>query len=323
MNGGSSEAVKRILQIALLSALLPQTGIAEEETLEARKQRIMRKYLRESSAITQSDLAVPSDELEEEQVAESEKFQEPDMEFERHKGPVARPIIPPRQAMVQQERENWLLSDIEDEEDPFGEQKAKDSKNDYWSMLGQREDSSIYGSERRERRYGDDRPDASSRSRRSRFDVQDEGASSARSVFGFSREEQFKQEGYGSAGQEDIFGRTIQNTGVADPVQLQPRRTYGASPDSGMLLNIPSSQARASEADRLKEDKKRQGYIPFKNLQQMESERSQRWGDPALPEQKTYTKPNLYQQYKERNKTWEPTADDAYLDEMIRKAHGR
>ncbi|MBT8042761.1 MAG: hypothetical protein HKP10_08855 [Kiritimatiellales bacterium] len=315
--------VKRTFQIVLLAILLSHAGGAEEETLEARRQRIMRKYLQESSAIMQSDMAVPDDELENEQVLDSEKFQEPDVEFERHKGPVVPPRMPPRQTMVRQESDNWLLSDVEEEEDPFGRQKSEDSMSDYWSMLEQREDSTPYGSERRDQRYGDDRYDTYSRRDSGRYDFRDEASSSTRSPFGFSNEEQFKQDGYRTTRRPDIFGRTVQDPDMADSAQLQPRRTYGSSPDSGMLLNMPFSQTQAAGEDRLQEDKARQGYIPYKNLQQMDRERSQRWGDQRDSSEQIYTKPNPYQQYKERNKVWEPTADDAYLDEMIRKAHGR
>ena len=51
--------------------------------MEERKRRITRKYLRERTNVTQSDSMVPVDRPNEEQIADSKRFQEPKVAFER------------------------------------------------------------------------------------------------------------------------------------------------------------------------------------------------------------------------------------------------
>ena len=80
--------------MALLFLLVSHAGA--EETLEERKQRIMRKYLRERIDIVSSGLTVDTGEIDDESVKDSEMMQVEDLEFERHEGGVVMP--PPRQA---------------------------------------------------------------------------------------------------------------------------------------------------------------------------------------------------------------------------------
>jgi len=54
--------MKRTVQTVLILTLLaPLCCVAREETMEERKQRIMRKYLRERSSIFQSPKIIPID----------------------------------------------------------------------------------------------------------------------------------------------------------------------------------------------------------------------------------------------------------------------
>lgn len=103
---------------------------AVEETLEERKKRIMRKYVRVKATITQSDIEVIGSSGEDERVIASEIMQVEDLEFERQEpGQIIRPPV------VQQNRQmnqsNWLL----DSEEIDLEEKMS-QQGEYWSMFG-------------------------------------------------------------------------------------------------------------------------------------------------------------------------------------------
>ncbi|MEA2067874.1 MAG: hypothetical protein U9P12_01625, partial [Verrucomicrobiota bacterium] len=148
--------MSRAVQILLLAVLLPMVGSAREETLEERKQRITRKYLRERVNVSQSDMVVPGDLPEDERVLDSERFKEPEMDLQRQQ-PGAMPLPPPQRRPLPPKKSdsNWLLDSIEEEEtdpyaDPFAISKPTDSKKDYRAMFGGRQD----GSSRSENRFG-------------------------------------------------------------------------------------------------------------------------------------------------------------------------
>jgi hypothetical protein len=42
-------------------------------------------------------------------------------------------------------------------------------------------------------------------------------------------------------------------------------------------------------------------------------------GGQRTQQQRQYYKPDAYQQWKERSKAWDPTKDDAYLDDLMRQ----
>ena len=115
-----------IIQLLLISIC----SAAVEETLEERKQRIMRKYARIKTTITQSDIEVVNAPSEDERVIASEIMQVEDVRFERHEP--ERMIRPPVvQQNLQMKQSNWLL---DSEEIDFEENR--DQQGEYWSMFG-------------------------------------------------------------------------------------------------------------------------------------------------------------------------------------------
>lgn len=113
--------------MALLFLLVSDVGA--EETLEERKQRIMRTYLRERIDIVSSGLTVDTGEIYDEQVKESEIMQVEDLEFDRHEGGV---VIPPRQIprpLPNQQETWWAEPEVE-------ELESSKANSEYWSMFG-------------------------------------------------------------------------------------------------------------------------------------------------------------------------------------------
>lgn len=113
--------------MGLLFLLISHAGA--EETLEERKQRIMRKYLRERIDIVSSGLTVDTGEIDDESVKDSEMMQVEDLEFERHEGGV---VMPPRQVprpLPSQQENWWSETEVEELESSKG-------TSDYWSMFG-------------------------------------------------------------------------------------------------------------------------------------------------------------------------------------------
>ncbi|MDH3981567.1 MAG: hypothetical protein OES84_01560, partial [Kiritimatiellaceae bacterium] len=266
--------MNKAVQILLLcSFLFPMVGTAREETLEERKKRIVRKYLREHRPISQSDIMVPSDQLpEDEKVAESEKYEQTADMFERQEAG-SMPAPPPQQyrrpiPQPLQNNSSWLLNEesaeMEDPyADPFALDKPKDAgtRNDYWN----RRTDETTGSESRD---GSGRYDPyASRERASGMDPR-----SRQDIYsGAERNQKDSRYGYDGISSSDgesgnrydrqQYGTIYGSSGVG----LQPRRrTYGSSPESGML-DSSFPQLNPSEADRRSQpgyDADRSGYTP-------------------------------------------------------------
>ena len=122
--------MKRYVQMLVLMALLaPLTGLAREETQEERRQRIMRKYLRERTTTVQSDLVVPLDEEpEDDELLDSQRFIEPEVNIQRQEGGVRPPPQMPRRPIQKTENRNWLLDEdpVDDPyEDPYATEEEK------------------------------------------------------------------------------------------------------------------------------------------------------------------------------------------------------
>lgn len=296
------------VQILLLFALLPMVGMAREETLEERKQRIVRKYLRENMTITQSDMYVPSDlPSEDEEIINSEKFQGVDIGIEREEGSPSQIIRPPQQRPMPVPRadSNWLLDNSDEIDDPYADPYA-----DPFSS-GAMDSGSPWDTY-----SGTESPQKDKRSDPYRYDPnqrQDENQAMTdgqqRSGFGSSS---------GFSGRADSFGQQQRERSTySSGLDLQKRnRTYGSDPSEG-LLTSPYPQLDASSS---KDAERTQGFQPYKSPYDTQREkRSQQWG--AQPEQKQpdYQRPDYQQQWKERNKTWDPTQDDAYTSEMMKQ----
>ena len=154
--------MKRNVQILLLFAcVVPLLVRAEEETMEARKRRITRKYLRERMDITYSEEVVPGGDAENEDILASEKFKLPEVDLERQQ-PGAQMPPPVRQPAPRTDNRNWLLSETAEPDDPYADPFAeKDSKDEPektdWTTWGtEREPSPFIGTQRESRFNGRD-----------------------------------------------------------------------------------------------------------------------------------------------------------------------
>lgn len=313
--------MKKPVQILLMLALFPMVGSAREETLEERKQRIVRKYLRERAAVTQSDMVVPSDLPEDERITESEKFKDAEVSLEREEAG-AKPYMPPQPRPVQQRQSsNWLLDDTTETDTGYGmfgntADPSIDNGDDLWSSWGGDSVDDPYNArENTDRRYNPNPRE------------QDTGQGYANGRRGPS-----EQRGYYTQSGADIFGRSQPSTTQPDyntGFGLQDnQRTYGVSPDQG-LLNSPYRQIESYDADGLRREQDGSGagttpsgYQPYKSqYERQREERQKQWGTtPGYQQEKQqeFQRPNQYQQFKDRNKAYDPLADDAYLNQNRR-----
>lgn len=302
--------MKNIVQILLLCAVLPTFAAPRgEETLEERKKRITRKYVRETGTISQGQEFVPSDlPSEDARVAESEKFSKVDSAFKAEDrmsmgAPSPRPRGIPRAT-----NNNWLLGDAEKEADPSSSpyddlmnpsaEPEADDRRDYWSS-----------------RRGE-----ATRRTRSWFG---QGGDGRYSSGGFADPRAPVNSG---APRDSIYGRTGLFGDTRAPYTspfsgglgtTDGRGTYGAP-----IAPTDSSTGGPATERPTYGIGSRRGYQPYKSPYEIQREqRSQQWGETLRRnEQETpYQKPNSYQQWKQRNQgqSWDPTSDDAYLREVM------
>ena len=95
--------MKRNVQILLLVAcMVPLFVQAEEETMEERKRRITRKYLRERMDIIYSEEVVPGDDVEAEGVLASEKLRQSDGGLDQQEPgmPLPPPVITTTRSLI-------------------------------------------------------------------------------------------------------------------------------------------------------------------------------------------------------------------------------
>ena len=303
--------MNKLVQILFFIALIPMLGMAREETMEERKRRVTRKYLRERMDIAQSDMMVPEELAEDFQITDSEKFKEVEIDLQRQE-PGTMPLPrPPRRPAPLAENNNWLLIDTELEDDPYAnpfDTTDTQSKDNYWEMWGgTANETSRDKNMRREQRY-----DPYS-TREKEYDPR----AQARSEQGLFKSSPSSTDRSGSSvfgNRQSIFGRQ-QNESIGGELGAQGMRTYGSDPDNGLLAS-PFSRTKEPEPSRSLES---QRYTPYKSSYETErQQRQQQWGKQEVPKQE-YKKPDSYQQWKDRSKAWDPTRDDAYLDELMEK----
>lgn len=317
--------MNKLVQILLLCSIVPVLAAPRgDETLEERKKRIMRKYLRETGTITQSEFLVPSDLPEEdERVLASEERGEVTEQFQAHEGS-AMGALPPRRPPPQARAtdSNWLLQDMGEEEveestNPYGESAS----SDYWSSWNEEakpRERSAYETDRRSR--FDDRFSSS------RFEDQRATDGTTTSRFGTPRESS-TYSGTTTYGDSNRGGRSPYGTSMGTELGGS-RSVYGARPENG-LLNTPypgsSTRDRSTETQRGSAFGENQGYQPYKSPYETQREqRAQGWNN-SLRSGETeaeFERPNNYQQWKDRNRsnTWDPTSDDAYSNELMPKS---
>jgi len=322
--------MKRNVQILLIFAcLVPVFAGAREETMEERKRRITRKYLRERVDVTYSEMVVPDADAEDEDVLASEKFKQPQVDLQRQE-PGA-PILPPVQRPVSPaENRNWLLSEDSEMDDPYADPFSredpyadpfalKDSKDDSkkksdWA-LGTEGDSSPYAGAQREsrfnwRNYGPSQGQQSGSydpTRQGIFNPRDPRASFAEGMQpGFQQ-----QEGQipGSIGEMDLSrGKTFNSIFNRERSQ------------SPFVRETESPVARSFGSDAQQQQRKG-GYTPYRSPYQTQREQRQQpqRGGYSEPKQE-YQRKDTFQQWKDRNPTpFDPTSDDAFVNEMMPK----
>ena len=103
--------MKRSILILLTAAVIaPLFSHAAEETMEERKRRITRKYMRARTTITQSEWVVPELSVEDKEVLDSEKFKGPEVGLQRQEPGMMPPPPAPRRPLPSAEDRNWLLA---------------------------------------------------------------------------------------------------------------------------------------------------------------------------------------------------------------------
>ncbi len=288
--------MKRIVHGFLVAAVLaPLCGNAYGETMAERKQRIMRKYLRERQEVVQSDMVLPNI-AEDERITESEKFKEAKVELSRQQ-PAARP--PMFRPIPIQTRQSWILEDEDPDADPYADPFAMDSgesqnsdKGNWWTQWNNRQE-----------RGGGEDPAVGT------YDYRRTGSYGAGGQTGYDYSRQQNPNSSYSYGQP---ARTMY--GQEPDSQLGPYGTssYGSSPSTGMLqLQAPSQNTDPVNPST-------SGFTPYKSPYQTRQEQQRQ---PVAPpqQQQEFSTPTPYQQWKNNNQTWDPTADDAYLNELMQR----
>lgn len=317
--------MRRAVYILLTATLFaPVFNAARAETMAERKQRIMRTYLGERQEVIQSDMVLQS-ESEDEIVLESEKLKGPQVSFEREDSVAMRPP-PPSSVRIDTDMErNWLLGAADEEEGGNGDPYNMDSDfqtgyEDSWSQWGTDAEDSNYGESSTASRY-DERsrgdPYGYESDRTGYYDSQSQSESDQGVI-------EYNPEGYrtysssplqGSEYSSGIYGQRMYGVGTESGSSVSGTRRYGPSAPSG-LLQKPFTAPRSSSDDPSKSQSP--SLTPYKNpYQTMQNPRSQLPGNQN--QQPEFKRTTPYQQWKGSNPSWDPTKDDAYLDELMRR----
>lgn len=305
---------RKVYVLLAVGVLASVVNAARAETMAERKQRIMRKYLRERQDIAQSDLIVPDTSQDDTRITESEKFLEPQVAFQRQEGGVAPPPAA-RPAPVQAER-SWWLDTAEIEDDPFSSgSDTEDQSRQPWSPWGRGEDSSASG--RSAEPQGIWRQGDSFLGSRSGYDALTEGdnATTASSLTygGYTSRWSTAREGMNRMSGRYGYQQT-ENRAPSSGWSLNPANSYGSSPSSGLLYSpfpTPTTTPSGNTQNQVP------GYTPYTSPFQSERDEQGRNRSNLQPQQPEYSRPQPYQKWKDKNKTWDPTKDDSYLDALM------
>ncbi len=263
--------------MALLFLLVSHAGA--EETLEERKQRIMRKYLRERIDIVSSGLTVDTGEIDDESVKDSEMMQVEDLEFERHEGGVVMP--PPRQAPrpLPSQQENWW-SETEVEE-----LESSKATSEYWSMFG------VPGEER----------ESDDRSQLETYELQE--SRERKDIFGLRAPEKSLQQ------KRSLINRSER---VASPWESR-------QPSSSEVLMPSYSSSRESFNSRRSRDpvEERRSFSTYRPANFAEQVRPSRNVIPAQPQEEIFVRPSYSPVSPEQVQRYSPGVDNRDLHQFI------
>ena len=253
--------MREAVQILLLCVLIPMAGVAREESREERKQRIMRKYMREANVLSQCDWVVP-DLSENEAVADSEQFKDVELEFERHEAP----MLPPpriRRPRAQDDDGNWLSeAGAVDEflEDPYADPFALRTDDDLDEMdrnqSGGRND--ILSASKDEQSGG-----GLSGRQRERYDSRSASTFNVRPQQSLSVNQSRQEQRYNPRSREDLLGRRAADNEDSSFLR-KPRYSYETSSDTDLL--IPTAPMTPLYDRKKKEDTLKAGQIPFRQI---------------------------------------------------------
>ncbi len=320
--------MKKSVQILLLVAcFVPLLGVAREETPEERKQRIMRKYLRIRSSVVLSDLQVPEESAEEPDVADSERYQEPQVDFERQQpgATLPPPAAPRRPPPRKTEDRNWLLAEEADPADPYGDLDGaqQGAELEAWTSWDFRDDA---GSSRRKPLPSSESTQVDLRNSRRRPSLLDMRTPEVSTPQGQTFRSVYPEEKTGGG----LFGRQPESRSVygeSNPFQKTPSTTQPDIPTFDTPRSRSSSQLGGSENRKFGSDhrtfgsdaKKEQssGFTTYRNPYENQ-QNSTRLSVPQ-EQQQEYKRSNPYQKWKNNRQEWDPTKDDAYLNELMNK----
>ena len=317
--------MNKSVQILILLTLFPMLGMAREETLEERKQRVVRKYLRERMTLEQSTMVVPSDLPQDERITDSEKFKGVEVDLQRQ-GTSPAPIVQrPQQQQPAQRRtdRNWLMGDVEEATDAYGNPvdpytaATMDSGDDLWSAWdGTAEKKTATELDRQDRRsYDPSRSSPYSRQNAERNTT--EGRNAQNTLYGNQQNSRFERPDTSS--RTDLFGRKTSEYNSGMNLQDRRTKTYGSDPEQGMLSS-PYPQLNPLDRERTTtEQERRQNYKPYQSPYDKQREQRSQKNNTQPQKKQEFKRPDSYQQWKERNKTYDPTSDDAYINEMMQQ----
>jgi hypothetical protein len=311
--------MKHSVQTLLLAACVVALDFSvQAETMEERKQRIMRKYLRERTTITQGGAMVPQEYAEDEMLAASDKFKQAEVDLQRQEPGVAPPPPPPRRPPPRTEDRNWLLAEDPELEDPYADpfafntEKDESGKKADWTTWETERESSTYRGIQRETRFGGRRGAPAVEQPASIYESMRQGFSGMRDPRAAADEGM--QQGFTQPGSRSPY--------TAGGLDLSQDKTYNSTFNQSRLQS-PFPRAGEEREERSfgsGAQQRRDGYTPYKSpYQTQRDQRSQQWGGYREPQQE-FRKQDPFQTWKDKNPTrFDPTRDDAFIDEVMPK----
>ena len=320
--------MKGNVQILLLVALLVSSAAAaeEEETMEERKLRIARKYLRERMDITYSDEVVPEEQTTAAEILASDGLEEAEVDIERQEpGTVMPPpmrIPPPRLA-----NSNWLLSETTDAEDPYADpytRKEEEQEQSDWSGWDAERDYSSYFSSERDTSFNW-RSDAASREQADPYDTSRRNrAYDPRSPFTQQSSDGFQQQGGagvlpGSAvpSRPNAFNSGFSQSGASTAYPRQSEIWTGPLPETDRQRSGGSFNSNPYPTQQ--EQQTQQGaYSPYANPYQNQYRQRQNQQNGYRDPNEEYRRQDPFEQWKRyQPRPFDPTEDNAYVEEMM------
>ncbi len=304
--------MNRIIQTLLFSAVL--LGTASAETMEERKQRIMRKYLRERQELVQSEVVL-FDEREDERVIDSEKFQQGKKSFDQQQGAVVRPFVVKANPARSTQQGNWLLADEDAETDPYADPFSMDAGTE---QQGERENRWVLWQRQQEQMASESQ---SSTTVRQSYSAR-ESYSTGRGYSGSGGSTGYSA-GYGYAGQQDRSSRYTYGATQGTSYGQQTESGYGqygttrsgASSSAGML-RYPGSSTQSSGSTSSGRSST-SGYTPYTSPYQS---RQQQQSSQQSSQQQEFIRTTPLQKWKSSSESWGSSSDDAYVNELMQRS---